>query len=78
MNEFSNELEMEILRKNNILNSYCKDYYTNKEKVHDLELELDELLYRYYKLLRHKMTKNEPLLPCFYPIQQKTNYIPPK
>lgn len=78
MNELSHELEKEILRKNTILNSYCKDHYTNKEKVHDLELELDELLYRYYKLLRYKMTKNDPLFPYFYPTKQKKNYIPPK
>jgi len=78
MNEFSHELEKEILKKNTILNSYCKDYYTNREKVHDLELELDELLYRYYKLLRYKMTENDPLLPYFYPMKQKKNCLPPK
>ena len=55
MNDFSQELEKEILQKNTILNFYCTDYYANKEKVHDLELELDELLYRYYKLLRYKI-----------------------
>jgi hypothetical protein len=54
MNDFSQELEKEILKKNIILNSYCQDYFTNRDKVHDLELELDELLYRYYKLLRDK------------------------
>lgn len=55
MIDFSQELEKEILEKNIILNSYSQDCFTNKEKVHDIEVELDELLYRYYKLLRHKV-----------------------
>lgn len=55
MNDFPQELEKEILKKNIILNFYCQDYYTNRDKVHNLELELDELLYRYYKLLRFKI-----------------------
>lgn len=54
MNNFSQELEKEIVKKNTILNSYSEDFYTNKEQVHDLELELDELLYQYYKHLRYK------------------------
>jgi hypothetical protein len=54
MDNFSQHLEKEIVKKNTILNSYSKDRYSNKEQLHNLELELDELLYQYYKLLRHK------------------------
>ncbi len=54
MNDFSQQLEKEIVKKNTILNSYIENHYSNKEQVHDLELELDELLYQYYKLLRYK------------------------
>lgn len=55
MNDYSQELEREIVKKNTILNSYNEDFYNNREQVHDLELELDELLYQYYKLLRYKI-----------------------
>ena len=55
MNDLSQQLEKEIVKKNIILNSYSEGHYSSKEQVHDLELELDELLYQYYKLLRYKV-----------------------
>ena len=55
MDDFSQQLEKEIVKKNTILNSFSQNYICDKEQVHDLELELDELLYQYYKLLRHKV-----------------------
>ena len=55
MSDLSQQLEKEIVKKNTILNSCSEEYYSNKEQVHEVELELDELLYQYYKLLRYKI-----------------------
>lgn len=55
MDSFSQQLEREIVKKNMILNSFSQSYDFDKEEAHCIELELDELLYQYYKLLRTKV-----------------------
>lgn len=55
MDNISQQLEKEIVKKNLILNSYMQGYDFDKEEAHCIELELDELLYQYYKLLKSKV-----------------------
>ncbi len=54
MDDFSQQLEREIMKKNMILNLVNQNNVSDKEQARDIEMELDELLYKYYKLLRYK------------------------
>ncbi len=55
MDSFSQQLEKEIVKKNLILDSFSQSCDFDKEEAHCIELELDELLYQYYRLLRTKV-----------------------
>ncbi|TYQ16791.1 UNVERIFIED_CONTAM: hypothetical protein Cloal_3364 [Acetivibrio alkalicellulosi] len=54
MNDNTNNLEKEIVEKNLLINSFDQYYKSQKIKIQDVEVELDSLLYQYYKMLRHK------------------------
>lgn len=54
MDDSSQQLEREIVKKNMILNFFNQNNGSDKEQARDIEIELDELLYKYYKLLRYK------------------------
>lgn len=54
MEYFSQLLEREIVKKNMILNLVNQNSGSDKEQTRDIEIELDELLYKYFKLLRYK------------------------
>lgn len=49
-----NELEKQIAEKNSILRSLNHADKSDKEKIRKTKLELDKLLYTYYKSLRCK------------------------
>ena len=46
------ELKKQIEQKNFILNTIGKEDYSKKELIQSLEVELDGLLYQYFKLLK--------------------------
>ncbi|MDQ2085605.1 hypothetical protein RBH29_04045 [Herbivorax sp. ANBcel31] len=54
MNENTNNLEKEIVEKNLLINSLDQHHDSKEIKIQDVEVELDGLLYQYYKKLRKK------------------------
>lgn len=54
MNENTNNLEKEIVEKNLLINSFNQHDNSQEIKIQDVEIELDGLLYQYYKMLRKK------------------------
>jgi hypothetical protein len=61
MNENTNNLEKRIVEKNLLINSFDKHDDSQQTKIQDVEIELDGLLYQYYKMLRKKK-KNKKFL----------------
>jgi hypothetical protein len=57
MNENTNNLEKRIVEKNLLINSFDKHDDSQQTKIQDVEIELDGLLYQYYKMLRKKKNK---------------------
>ena len=49
-----NELEKQIAEKNSLLNSLNHEDKSNREKIRKTKLELDKLLFMYYKSLKCK------------------------
>lgn len=54
MNENTNSLEKKIVEKNLLINSIDKHDDSQQTKIQDVEMELDGLLYQYYKMLGNK------------------------
>jgi hypothetical protein len=52
--EMENDIEMKIKEKNVLLNSLSKGNKAESEKISKTKLELDKLLYAYYKSLKYK------------------------
>lgn len=52
MNNDSQQLKNEIIKKNLILNSFNNEYDSDsdKEQAQNVKVELDNLLYQYYKM----------------------------
>jgi hypothetical protein len=46
-----NELQREIVEKNQILDSLNRERKPKREKIQQVKIELDRLLYQYYKSL---------------------------
>lgn len=55
MNSFTQKLKREIAEKNILLNSFDQNYNSNSDKecAEDIKIQLDNLLYQYYKTLRY-------------------------
>lgn len=55
MNSYTQKLKREIAEKNILLNSFDQNYNSNsdKEYAEDIKIQLDSLLYQYYKTLRY-------------------------
>lgn len=53
MNNFTQKLKMEIVEKNSLLNSFDLNYDSNRERAESVKVQLDSLLYQYYKTLRY-------------------------
>ncbi|NLL06319.1 MAG: hypothetical protein GX270_11135 [Clostridiaceae bacterium] len=53
MNNFTQKLKMEIVEKNSLLNSFDLNYDSNRERAENVKVQLDSLLYQYYKTLRY-------------------------
>ncbi|AUG58699.1 hypothetical protein [Acetivibrio saccincola] len=54
MNENTSNLERKIVEKNMLINSFDKHDDSQQTKIQDVEMELDGLLYQYYKMLGNK------------------------
>lgn len=57
-----NELEKQIAEKNSMLDGLSHGSRSDKEQIHMIKLELDYLLYMYYKSLKCKCAN---LLVCW-------------
>lgn len=55
MEEYSQQLKKEIKDKNLLLSSFNQNYDSDKILLQNIEVELDSLLYKYYK--NYKMLK---------------------
>lgn len=53
MNNFTQKLKREIVEKNSLLNSFDQNYDSNREHAESVKVQLDSLLYQYYKTLRY-------------------------
>lgn len=60
MNSYTQKLKREIAEKNILLNSFDQNYNSNsgKECAEDIKIQLDSLLYQYYKTLRYANEEN--------------------
>lgn len=54
MTEKLNELQLQIVEKNRLLDSLNGERKPKREKIRQVKLELDRLLYQYYKSLTCK------------------------
>ena len=61
MNENTSNLERKIVEKNMLINSFDKHDDSQQTKIQDVEMELDGLLYQYYKMLGNKKIKKCPV-----------------
>lgn len=53
MDNFTQKLKREIVEKNSMLNSFDQNYDSNRESAENIKVQLDSLLYQYYKTLRY-------------------------
>jgi len=53
MNNFTQKLKEEIVKKNSLLNSFDQNYDSNRERAESIKVQLDSLLYQYCKTLRY-------------------------
>ena len=53
MDNFTQKLKREIVEKNSLLNSFDQNYDSNRESAESIKLQLDSLLYQYFKTLRY-------------------------
>jgi len=53
MDNFTQKLKREIVEKNSLLNSFDQNYDSDKESAENIKIQLDSLLYQYYKTLRY-------------------------
>jgi len=53
MDNFTQKLKREIVEKNSLLNSFDQNYDSNRETAESIKLQLDSLLYQYFKTLRY-------------------------
>lgn len=53
MDNFTQKLKREIVEKNSLLNSFDQNYDSNRESAENIKIQLDSLLYQYYKTLRY-------------------------
>jgi len=54
MNNYAEQLRNEILEKNKLINYFNQKHDVNKSKIKSIEIELDSLLYKYYKTLKNR------------------------
>lgn len=54
MNNNAQQLKSEIAEKNKLIDYFNQKYDLDKSKVENIEVELDSLLYKYYKTLKNK------------------------
>ncbi|HOM02323.1 MAG TPA: hypothetical protein PLH43_05785 [Acetivibrio sp.] len=54
MNYNAQQLKNEIVEKNKLINYFNQKYDLNKSKIQNIEIELDSLLYKYYKTLKNR------------------------
>ncbi|WP_010246074.1 hypothetical protein [Acetivibrio cellulolyticus] len=55
MNNITQKLKEEIVEKNTLLNSFDQNYDSDKESAEIVKVQLDNLLYQYYKTLRYNI-----------------------
>lgn len=55
MDSYTQKLKREIAEKNILLNSFDQNYNSNSDKecAEEIKIQLDNLLYQYYKTLRY-------------------------
>lgn len=58
MDNFTQKLIREIAEKNSLLNSFDQNYDSNRESAESIKVQLDSLLYQYYKTLRYADDEN--------------------
>ncbi|GAE87348.1 hypothetical protein [Acetivibrio straminisolvens] len=54
MNDNAQRLKNEIMEKNKLINCFNRKYDLDKSKIQNIEVELDSLLYKYYKTLKNR------------------------
>lgn len=54
MDDYAKQLENKIIEKTKLIDHYNQKLDIDESKVKNVEVELDSLLYRYYKTLKEK------------------------